>query len=123
MFVSIHYKSLTFCLQMQSLKCTELEPCSYQWVWNLVFHIMGRTQIECVWEWDAEENIICALHQKLLGDHIRDDEIHGACSMYGRDNICILKSAKRIRSVDNNICTLKRSRLWGHGLEWDHGRI
>jgi len=31
--------------------------CCIEWVWNFVPHTKGRTQIEGIWEQDAEENI------------------------------------------------------------------
>jgi hypothetical protein len=33
-------------------------PCCFVCAWNLVPHIMGRTQTEGVWEQGAEENIL-----------------------------------------------------------------
>jgi hypothetical protein len=31
----------------------------------------------------------CTLHQTLLEDQIREDEMGGECTMYGRDDKCI----------------------------------
>jgi hypothetical protein len=75
-------------------------------MWKLVIQIKGRTQIwgGGGWEWGAEENIICALHQQLLGDQITDDEMRGAHSMYGRDKKCILYlSLLRELEIDQRI--------------------
>jgi len=77
--------------------------CCFEWMWNMASH----TQIEDVWEqcwgeyldwrgkklWEAEKDCImgsfitCILHQLLLGDEIKEDEMGKVCSMYGRDEI------------------------------------
>jgi len=34
--------------------------------------------------------ITCTLHQILLGDQMKEDEVFGTCSTYGSDENCIL---------------------------------
>jgi hypothetical protein len=48
----------------------------FVWVWNLVPHTKGRTQIEGVWEQGAEENIW--ISEEVAGDwrRLSNEELH-----------------------------------------------
>jgi hypothetical protein len=101
---------------------------------NVPKGIFGSKKEEVVGWWEAGGHCImrnfvtCMLHQMLLGDQIKEDEMDGACSMYGRGekyNILVGKpegkrplGRSRHRWEDN--IRLYHREIGQEGVDWLH---